>query len=57
MHRREDFPLQGALASRLVIGGAKEKPALRWHPVAAPPSPDRTIRFDRTYQRSALHCL
>jgi len=34
MHRRGDFPLQGGLDLRLLISGAKDDPALRWHAVA-----------------------
>lgn len=36
MHRRNDFPLQEGLASRLLISGVKDEPALRWQAVAAP---------------------
>ncbi|WP_109476048.1 FAD-binding protein [Paraburkholderia sp. C35] len=36
MHRRDDFPLQDGLASRLLIGGVEDEPALRWQTVAAP---------------------
>ena len=36
MHRRDDLPLQDGLASRLLIGGVGDEPALRWQDIAAP---------------------